>query len=71
MPGPSSFANLIAPATLIPLLVPKLNPSFSINLKIVVNASKSSMQIALSMGASLKLAVILEDPIPSVIEIAF
>ena len=27
-PGPSSFPNLIAPAILIPQLVPKLKPSF-------------------------------------------
>ena len=27
-PGPNSFPSLIAPATLIPQLVPKLKPSF-------------------------------------------
>ena len=29
-PGPNSFPNLIAPAILIPQLVPKLKPSFRI-----------------------------------------
>ena len=29
-PGPNSFPNLIAPAILIPQLVPKLKPSFCI-----------------------------------------
>ena len=42
--GPNSLANLIAPATLIPELVPRLRPSFSIRSNKTVSAVVSSIE---------------------------
>ena len=68
LPGPSILPSLIAPAIFTPQLVPKLKPSFWIRLKIIGNDSSSLIVNAPSILASAKFAVILLDPIPSVIE---
>ena len=68
LPGPNSLPSLIAPAIFTPQLVPKLNPSFCIKSKITGNDSWSLIEKAPSILASAKFAVILLDPIPSVID---
>ena len=67
-PGPNSFPSLIAPAILTPQLVPKLNPSFCIKSKITGKDSWSLIEKPPSILASAKLAVILLEPMPSVID---
>ena len=68
LPGPNSLPNLIAPAIFTPQLVPKLNPSFWIKSYKIGKDSWSLIEKAPSILASAKLAVILLDPIPSVID---
>ncbi len=68
LPGPSSLPNLIAPAILTPLLVPKLKPSFWIKSKIIGKDSLSLIEKAPSILAVAKFFVTLLEPIPSVID---
>ena len=68
-PGPKSFPSLIAPAMFTPQLVPKLNPSFSIKSNKTGKDSWSLIEKAPSIVAFAKFAVILLEPIPSVIEL--
>ena len=67
-PGPNSLPSLIAPAIFTPQLVPRLNPSFLIKSYNTGKDSWSFIENAPSILASAKFAVILLDPIPSVIE---
>ena len=67
-PGPKNFASFTAPAIFIPDDGPNDNPSFLRRLNIIFSASLSSIWKESSIFASLKLAVILLCPIPSVIE---
>ena len=67
-PGPNFFPNLIAPAIFTPQLVPRLRPSFLIKSYSIGKDSLSSIENAPSILASAKFAVILLDPIPSVID---
>ena len=68
LPGPSSCPNFIAPATLTPLLIPKLKPSFWIKSNIIGKDSLSSIEKAPSIVAVAKFFVTLLEPIPSAID---
>ena len=57
-PGPNSLANLIAPATLMPLEPPKNKPSSLSKSKIILRASLSSALKDKSIGQFSKFLVI-------------